>query len=170
MTNLSLELVDRLRKEFAQCSELVSVGGGAANDEISALAAEVGAALSPAYRQFLELFGSGIVGSLPIYGTSPLAMYPKDGTAADVTRRFRSDGWPIAEYELVIAMDQAGNPIWENADGNIISYDHDVGGFVSVAPDFVQFISDLMDSSCAENPDCMPSSSDCRWSLGVYRS
>jgi hypothetical protein len=63
-----------------------------------------------------------------------------EGSAIDVTTRFREQGWNGVENWLVISEDHAGNPIGLDKDGRIWISDHDFGRITLVAASFEEYL------------------------------
>jgi hypothetical protein len=143
-------VLQKIVQEHQRVPELGSVGARTSQSDVEAAERAIGNGFSDSYRQFLLECGSGLVGHLPIYGLQPTAMYPAEGTVVDVTNRFRAQGWPTTDAGPVISTDQSGNPIVEDREGKIVTYDHDFGGFHVVSPTFEAFVSELVKELCSK--------------------
>jgi hypothetical protein len=142
---VSPETIRRLDDLFG--SAPVLCGGPASAGEISAAEQRVGAKFESGYRDFLERYGGAMVGSLPILGLRQAEVMADDCfSVADVTARFRADGWKPTEEWVVISMDLAGNPIGLTSGGEVWVSDHDAGEIRMVAPTFEDFVLQLLDA------------------------
>lgn len=143
---MSSETIRRLDELFR--SMPVLLGGSVPLDEIEAAEKRVGLKFSAAYREFLERYGGAMVGSLPVFGLRKAEVMADDAfSVADMTARFRSDGWQLTSQWVVVSMDLAGNPIGLTEKGEVRISDHDAGAQRLVAGSFEDFIVDLLDAS-----------------------
>jgi len=93
------------------------------------------------YIEYLKLFGGGTVGSLIVYGLRPTELSGNVWySVVKVTEHFRDQQWPHADESYVISEDGGGNPFGVTPDGRIMCYDHDVGDYREIAPDFEAFL------------------------------
>ncbi|TCM12035.1 SUKH superfamily protein [Novosphingobium sp. PhB165] len=119
----------------------VLVAGPALESQIDAIQAFAGFPLSPSYREFVKRFGAALVGPYPVYGSGASdAMSKDDASVIDVTKRFRSDGWPYSDRSLVVSTDHAGNAIMLDEKGSIHRYDHDAGTIEFISSSFESFV------------------------------
>jgi hypothetical protein len=108
--------------------------------EVDSIEGRAGFLLPRSYREFVQRFGAAIVGPYPVYGKRAAeAMGAAEACVIEITRRFRSDGWPIPACALVISTDHAGNPFTMAADGSVGRFDHDSGNQELVASSFEHF-------------------------------
>jgi hypothetical protein len=63
-----------------------------------------------------------------------------EGSALEVTDRYRRQGWRGVEDWLIISMDHAGNPIGLTRDGKIWISDHDFGQVTVIANSFEDYL------------------------------
>jgi hypothetical protein len=138
-------VIDRVVSEHTHTPLLGPMAGALSQLSIEELESELRCQFSAEYREFLEQCRSGMVGSLPIWGSVPIDLYAAEGTVLDVTLRFRSQSWPLSDEGPVISTDQGGNPIVELPSGIIMCHDHDFGGRFEVATNFLAFLESLMD-------------------------
>lgn len=129
----------RILSEQRRFPELFGTGATDASIEVAELA--LGMRFDPDYREFLRLFGSGMVGSLPVLGLSKAEALGNDAwNVVATTKRFRADKWPgIADWYLV-SIDGSGNPIGIGPDGCVRCSDLDVGDTTEAAPTFLAFL------------------------------
>ena len=95
---------------FAEHAEVL-LGGPGAVEDIERTEATVGMSFDATYREFLEHYGGGIIGSLPVYGVTRSEAMGTDDFVASVTAHYRNDGWPHTETWVAISSDLGGNPI-----------------------------------------------------------
>lgn len=136
MKSSTLELLN----EFFTKQPLLK-GGAVSPEEIELAQIALGVRFSEDYREFLEKFGGGIVGPYPIFGLR--RSEPMDEhlwSVVDVTKHFRGQSWPGSDGWYVISMDHAGNPMGEEDSGRVLSYDHDAGEMVEIAPNFEAYL------------------------------
>ncbi len=114
-------------------------GGPVSAAEIDAAEQQVGVKFTPDYREFLERYGGGMVGSLPVIGLRQAEVMDPE-TVVEITARFRADGWEQTYEWVIISEDLAGNPIGLTEKGEVWVSDHDFGETVMVAPTFEQFV------------------------------
>lgn len=113
---------------------------GATQEEIRRCFGRLGAAFNDSYAEFLERYGSGMVGPFPVFG---LKQAEGLGTAWNVevlTHQFWEDRWAGASNWVIVSMDHGGNPFGLAADGAVWLSDHDFGEVVKVAESFEQFL------------------------------
>ena len=123
----------------------VLVGGAVSRGEIDAAELRIGMRFDADYREFIERYGGGVVGSLPIFGLRRAEVMAEDTFGVvDVTARFRADGWRPTDEWVVISMDLAGNPIGLAEGGEVWISDHDSGATSMVAPTFEDFVRKLL--------------------------
>ena len=145
---MSPETIRRLDELFR--SMPVLLGGPASSVEIDAAEQRVGLKFAPDYRAFLERYGGAVVGSLPVLGLRQAEVMADDTfSVADVTARFRADGWTPTDDWVVVSMDPAGTPIGLTSEGEVWISDHDVGETRMVAPTFEAFLVQLLDEGLA---------------------
>lgn len=132
------ETVRRLDELF-RTSPVLLGGGPVSAAEIDAAEQQVGVKFTPDYREFLERYGGGMVGSLPVIGLRQAEVMDPE-TVVEITARFRADGWEQTYEWVIISEDLAGNPIGLTEKGEVWVSDHDFGETVMVAPTFEQFV------------------------------
>lgn len=116
-------------------------GGRVDRAEVNALENAVGFALPADYREFVEKYGGAIVGPFSVYGLrAARAMAKNESSAWEVTKHFRSEGWPGVENWLVISSNQSGNPVGLDAAGKVWISDHDTGTIDSLASSFEDYL------------------------------
>src|SRR5688572_27177094 len=99
-----LERLDELFKD-----EPVLVASPASAADVAAVEAFAGFDLPPDYKAFVERYGAGIVGALPVFGIGAAeAMGSTEKSVIAVTEKFRGDQWPGTAGTLVISVDHAG--------------------------------------------------------------
>lgn len=141
---MSPETIRRLDDLFRTMPVLL--GGPVSCGEIDAAEQHVGLKFAQDYRDFLERYGGGIVGSLPLLGLRQAeAMADDMFSVADVTDRFRAGGWKSTDEWVIISMDLAGNPIGLTLGGDVWVADHDAGETRILAPTFEDFVIQLLD-------------------------
>ncbi|MBU1221214.1 SMI1/KNR4 family protein [Myxococcota bacterium] len=134
----------RLNEQFNESPILF--GGPVTSSEIDQAEKHIGVKFPLDYREFIELYGGAIVGSLPIIGLRQ-AEVMGDDTVVSVTDTFRVDKWyPTTEW-AVISVDLGGNPIGLNSKGEVWLSDHDFGEIIMIAPTFEDFLIQLLDGS-----------------------
>jgi hypothetical protein len=139
------ETIQRLDDLFA--ADPILVGGAASRDEIDRAEKRVGMTFDAAYREFLERYGGGVIGSLPILGLRTAEVMGDDDLVVAVTARYRKDGWEPTREWVVISEDLGGNPIGLDAAGEVWLSDHDAGEVVRLAPTFEDFVVYLLDKA-----------------------
>ena len=118
-------------------------GNPAEDEKITEIEEFLGFGLPASYKRFVSLYGGAIVGRYPIFGYGAAEeMGPKEASAIEITKRFRSDGWPESQNSLVVSIDHAGNPFCLKQDGKITLYDHDFGLLENTASCFTDFVLD----------------------------
>jgi hypothetical protein len=108
--------------------------------EIQAAEQAIGCEFDSDYVRFLERYGAGIVGSLPVFGLRPVEMMGNRWSVVEITREFREQGWPGTQTWCVISEDGFGNPIGIAQDGQVMIADHDAGSVDIIAPSFHEFL------------------------------
>jgi hypothetical protein len=110
--------------------------------EIETAASAVGCTFHQDYREFLRRYGGAMVGSYPIFGIHPVDVMGNQWSVAEMTKWFRSEGWPGTDDWYVISTDGTGNPIGVSPDGHVWISDHNVGEVAVIARDFESFIDE----------------------------
>jgi hypothetical protein len=137
------ETIRRLDALFAEHPVLVAEPGPP--DEIDRAEARIGMKLDPAHREFIARYGGAMVGHLPIFGLRVSEVMGIDDFLAEVTARFRADGWTPTDQWIVFSYDQGGNPIGLDAAGAVWVSDHDAGEVIQLAATFEDFLEQLLD-------------------------
>lgn len=132
-------MFDRLQADLQAhpklAAEPISTG------EVDSIEGRAGFPLPQSYRGFLQRFGAAIVGPYPVYGKGAAeAMAATVVCVIAITRRFRSDGWPLPARALVISTDHAGDPFTMVTDGSVGRFDHDSGKQELIASSFERLI------------------------------
>lgn len=96
------------------------------------------------YRTFVERYGAGLVGSLPVFGLGPVDAMGNE-SVIEVNERYRAADWPGIEDLLILSEDLGGNPIGADRDGRIWLSDH--GRRELLAETFEEFVKALLDRS-----------------------
>lgn len=140
------EVVRRLDELYREWP--VTLGGGPVSPaELDRAEASVGMKLDATYREFVERYGGGLIGSLPILGLRVEEAMGPGELVTEMTARFRADGWHPTQAWVVISVDLAGNPIGLDANGEVWLSDHDAGEVVKLATTFEDFVVHLLDKS-----------------------
>jgi hypothetical protein len=136
---LQADTVTRIQERFAEFPAVGLKGEGVLEAEIDELEARLGTKLPEGYREFLRLWGGGVVGPFDIYGLRPAGAMGKVWSVLEVNASFRD--WPGNDGWVVFSGDGYGNPIAFDRDHRVIRSDHDGGFCVDVlAPDFEGFL------------------------------
>ena len=115
--------------------------GPAASDLVEGMEQFAGFGLPESYKAFVSRYGGAIVGPYSIFGVgASAAMGNDEGSAVEITSRFREQKWPGTDDSLVISRDHAGNAIMLSADGAIRRFDHDTGNSEMLASCFDEFL------------------------------
>ncbi len=141
---MTIDVLSKIQDEF-QRYPVMRGAHPSCEDAVGSIEEFFGCRLPAAYRRFLLMFGGGIVGSYPIYGTTRAE--PMDAHlwhVIEVTKSFRQQAWPGAEDVLVISEDLGGNPIYLTKDGRIETYDHDSDKHEQLAEDFYGFLAQCL--------------------------
>jgi hypothetical protein len=112
----------------------------ASASEIENAARSLNCSFHEDYAEFLRHYGGGMVGSYPIFGIHKAHVMGDFYSVVDVTRRFRSQGWPGTLNWYVISMDGGGNPIGVDSEGRVWISDHDAGAVNQIAEHFEEFL------------------------------
>lgn len=136
---MTIEMFAVLDSKFDRHPALAT---GPTNPErIEELEQFAGFRLPSAYKEFVRRYGGAIVGSYPVFGIGASEIRgAKDGSAIQVTERFRFDRWPGTEVALVVSIDHAGNPITMDRGGAVSRFDHDSGTSEKLASSFEDFV------------------------------
>ena len=127
---------------FARWPE--SVGGPVGEAEIVAAERALGLSFPGDYREFVRLYGGGIVGSVGIVGLRiPEFLYATELLVTDLTRRWWGE-MPETAGWLVFATDDGGPIGIELPGSRIVVLDHDFGGLIELAPDFGAYLEALL--------------------------
>ncbi len=105
------------------------------------------------YREFLRLYGGGIVGSYFIYGLKKQLSMSKDFWSVVQNTNFykHTQKWPGIEDWYIISDDGRGNPIGCKPDGSVWLSDHDAGfEQVKLAENFEEFLEKILDDRLYE--------------------
>jgi SMI1-KNR4 cell-wall len=136
MSKTMYELLDATFEEFP-----VLVAGPVALSEAERIERFAGFSLPNSYKGFVTRYGGAIVGAYSVFGCgASTAMGVDEGSAIDVTNRFRADCWPGSDASIVISVDHGGNAIMLYENGEIVRFDHDFGVTEILATSFEDFI------------------------------
>lgn len=130
--------IDALEKQFEEFPR--SRGIGASESEVQKAEIELGIRFPPDYREFLMRYGAAEVGPYPVYGLSKPACMGNVYSVVDVTKEFRAAGVDATDDWLIVAEDLAGNYIGIGRDSVVKVWDHDLGGTISLADSFEDFV------------------------------
>jgi SMI1/KNR4 family protein SUKH-1 len=119
-------------------------GTPASRDHIDDVSIRLGLPLPTGYRNFVERYGAGLVGSLPVFGLGPVDAMG-DESVIDVNERYRAGEWPGIEDLLILSEDLGGNPIGADGSGRIWLSEH--GRRELLAASFEDFVRTLLDRS-----------------------
>jgi hypothetical protein len=143
-----------LKKLDAHMKELKGLYGGAcSSEEINLAEKEISLKFSDQYKEFLGLYGGGIVGSHFIYGIKKQrSMGDKLWSVSQNTNFYKDyQKWPDIDDWYVISDDGAGNPIGCKQDGSVWLSDHDAGfEQEKLADNFEEFLEKLLDNRLYE--------------------
>ena len=118
------------------------VSRAATTGEIADTEAKLGVGLHADYATFLTHYGGAMLGAFPLFGVHPVEVMGQAlNTVLDVTLFFRSQQWPHLGLNVVVSEDHAGNAIWMDDQGKLLSYDHDSGSLAVVADSLDHFIN-----------------------------
>lgn len=110
-------------------------------EEVDQASQQLGISFPSDYREFVQRYGGGMVGHLPIYGLRRVQWMDRTmWSVIDLNRAFREDRWPGVDDWLIISVDQGGNPIGIAPDGSVWVSDHDFGIIDKLADDFESFL------------------------------
>jgi hypothetical protein len=122
----------------------ILVAGGVPARELDKLERYCGFALPDDYKHFVIDYGGAIVGPYPIYGLRRAhPMGNNDGSAIEVTERYRSQKTPGIENWLIISMDLSGSPIGLLDTGEIWLADCEWNTVEKISPDFETFLREV---------------------------
>ena len=122
-------------------------GGETSKEEIQLTEKTLETSFSPSYKNFLEKFGGGLVGSYEIFGIKRAEFMGKSLWSVIQNTKFYKDTqkWPGIEDWYVISDDGRGNPIGVDPDGKVWLSDHDAGfEKVKLADSFEEFLHKLL--------------------------
>lgn len=119
-------------------------GSGVSADKISQAEALVGI-FPQSYRQFLEVFGAGVVAGVGVFGLE-LPPFMAGYLVTEGTEKFRA---MLAEHgigeHLVIGLDPIGSPIClAPSDSEVLHFDLESGEQHRVADNFDQYLNRLL--------------------------
>ncbi len=134
MRSSTISAVESFRREFPGL-----FGEPASDAEIAAVEREMGLLLDADFRQFLQLFGSGVVGPYRILGTKAGKRRRPEEQIPGETMRAWKDGWPPRGW-CVISFDLLGNPIAIGPDSAVWKRDHNLGELGLLARSFDDFL------------------------------
>jgi len=135
-------MIARLTDRYATWPE--GVGGPVAEPDIKDAESRLQIKFPDDYRRFLLTFGSGIVGSLPVFGLNE-PPYGVDHLVTDASERYRGELPAGFEKFVAVSVDLGGNPIGFLPESpTIICFDHDFGGGRDVASSFTEFLEQLL--------------------------
>lgn len=92
------------------------------------------------YIEFLQRYGAGIVGAVPIFGLRPVHALGVRWSVIEVTNEYRAQFNKNVHGLYVISEDGSGNPIWMEENGDIIMYDHDQSITVPLAANLEDYL------------------------------
>lgn len=128
--------------------ELNGLFGGPCNkDEICKAEFELKLPFNPGYKEFLELYGGGVVGSYFVYGLKKQISMGNDLWSVVQNTNFYkiTQQWPGIDDWYIISDDGRGNPIGCKPDGSVWLSDHDAGfEQVKLADSFEDFLYKLL--------------------------
>ena len=138
MNRITIEKLE----QFFQDNELLR---GIPSDEAEVEAAEQQLAVSfnVDYKQFIHLFGGSMLVYVPIYGLQNSEVM-ESSSVVEVSLSFRQDNWPGTENTYVFSVDQSGNPLTIDNQGQVITFDHDAGEVYVLSASFEAFILSLI--------------------------
>ena len=140
---MNQETISRLDSFFTAAPFMK--GGGAQSSAIDDAEKALGVPFADDYRLFLGRYGGALVGPYPIYGlTRAEPMDVRLWSVVSVTEHFRKQQWPGVDSSYVVSMDLAGNPIFMDASGKVVSFDHDAGREFAVADDFSAYVKQCL--------------------------
>lgn len=120
--------------------------GPVSRAEVEEAAKAVGLKFPAAYEEFLERYGSAMLGPYPIFGLRPVEPMGEAWSVVEMNRRFRDEGWPGLDDRLIFTHDQGGNPIAVSSSDGVWIVDHDHGGLAKLSPSFESFVIDVLKS------------------------
>jgi hypothetical protein len=108
--------------------------------EIQEAEKELNVSFDNDYKEFLKLFGGCYVGYC-IYSFRNSSDI-ENTNVIELTKSFRTEGYPDYEGKYAISFDGSGNPILMNEQGEVILFDNDIGEYVKLNDSFSEFIED----------------------------
>jgi SMI1 / KNR4 family (SUKH-1) len=110
-------------------------------DQIDAAATRLGVPFPADYRAFVQRFGGGHVGSVPVAGLCRWRAAAKsEWSVIELTERHRAAGWPGTDVWVVFSGDGLGNPIGFDDAGRVWLSDHDSRECVCLEVDFEDWV------------------------------
>lgn len=138
-----------LNKLDVHMHELEGLYGGQCTDsEIRLAELQLLVNFCDGYKEFLRLYGGGIVGSYFIYGLKKQLSMGKDFYSVVQNTNFykNTQKWPCIEDWYIVSDDGRGNPIGCKPDGSVWLSDHDADfEQVKLADDFEEFLEKILD-------------------------
>ncbi len=111
-------------------------------EEIVETEKKLGVRFASDYKEFIQKYGGAIVGPFPIYGLRHAdPMDDELWSVAEVTMHYRNEGWPCVNDLYIISSDHSDNPVGIRNDGQVISYDHDLGEAFEIAKSFEVYLA-----------------------------
>ncbi len=132
---------DALENQFSERPDLKAEPVSEA--EFHAAMVETGStSVSDDYRQFVLRYGAAQLGIYTIYGLRILQDMGRDeGTFIEMTSKFREVQWPEIENWIIISIDQSGNPIGLDENGQVwVSDTHCTEIPLLIAQNFEEFL------------------------------
>jgi len=134
------DTINRLDQEFVEFPVMRS-DDVPSDEEIDAASQKIGIQFPEDYRQFLQRYGSAMVGAYPIFGLRPVAVLGKRRwSVLEMTNQFRSSSSDEFSDWIVFSEDHAGSPIGMDTKGKVWINDHDFGGVTELADSFEEYI------------------------------
>jgi len=114
-------------------------------EEVDAASAELGLRFPEDYRQFIQRYGSALVGAYSIFGLRQAEYVGTPWSVIEETRQFQEYavdyGWEGVDGWVVISMDAFGNWIGIAPNGHVLLYDYDLNtGIEHLGNSFEEFI------------------------------
>lgn len=120
---------------YSQLAQHLSAFNGLAGPpgtdaQIAIAEAALSCEFSHAYKSFLRVYGSAMVGPYPVYGVTPCEIVgeqPEQYSVVAATLGCRRQGWRVPKGAFVVSRDHSGNPVIARG-ARIYREDHDFGG------------------------------------------
>lgn len=143
---MDIKIWRRLDDLFAQYPMMR--GSGVSDGEIQAAEHGLGRAFDPNYREFLRLYGAGMIGAQPVLGLSRVEVLGDDWwNVVHVTRHFWEDEWAGTRAWYIVSTDASGNPIGIDDAGRVWVSDHGTGTIDRLADDFAHWLRDVLSAA-----------------------